>query len=407
MSETLTFTSLEDLFAETIGNESETNFFAASVLTNFFSTYFSQFDFDRASFSATVDPDLATTTATYDDSVSERATLVIGELESDEAIAFDISFQLSDLANDSETQGSLTIEGDTDENDVTELDLNFESDRDGEVSTGNTNFVGEIKDDNLSSTVTFTEFDDSTSASTIVFRTDADIEDGVATGSRTIEVYQNDDLVGSSTQSYSEQLPPEILGDFVGGNSNLFWRDRISGQNSLWVMDGTTRSESIPLLSVGDTNWDFKATGDFNNDGETDLVWRNDITGKNSIWLMEGETRSESVELNSVGSDWDIKGAGDFNGDGKTDILWRNAQTGQNSAWIMDGTTRSESIPLLSVGDADWDIKGAGDFNGDGETDILWRNAQTGENSVWIMDGTTRSERIALNSVGSDWDTIV
>ena len=100
-------------------------------------------------------------------------------------------------------------------------------------------------------------------------------------------------------------------------------------------------------------------TADFNGDGKTDILWRNKSTGQNIIWLMDGTTYSNYTELLQVpDTNWQIVGTGDFNGDGKTDILWRNKSTGQNIVWLMDGTTYSNYAELLQVTDTNWEIVG-------------------------------------------------
>jgi hypothetical protein len=182
--------------------------------------------------------------------------------------------------------------------------------------------------------------------------------------------------------------------------ADILWRDS-SGNNSLWLMNGTSYGGYAGLNSV-DTNWKIRGIGDFNNDGKSDILWRNASTGQNAIWLMNGSSFSSYVGLNNVDTSWDIKGAGDFNGDGKADILWRK-NTGENGIWLMNGTSYSGYAGLNSV-DTAWDIKGAGDFNGDGKADILWRNKNTGQNGIWLMNGSIYSSYAGLNTVDTSWD---
>jgi hypothetical protein len=98
---------------------------------------------------------------------------------------------------------------------------------------------------------------------------------------------------------------------------------------------------------------------DFNGDGKTDILWRNKSTGQNVVWLMNGTTYSSYAELLQVAdTNWQIVGTGDFNADGKTDILWRNKTTGQNVVWLMNGITYSSYTELLQVTDTNWEIVG-------------------------------------------------
>jgi hypothetical protein len=40
--------------------------------------------------------------------------------------------------------------------------------------------------------------------------------------------------------------------------------------------------------------------GDYNGDGKTDILWRNKSTGQNIVWLMNGTTLGSYVELMQV-----------------------------------------------------------------------------------------------------------
>ena len=98
---------------------------------------------------------------------------------------------------------------------------------------------------------------------------------------------------------------------------------------------------------------------DFNGDGKTDILWRNKSTGQNIVWYMNGATYSSYAGFMQVAdSNWQIVGTGDFNGDGKTDILWRNKTTGQNVVWYMNGATLSSWSWIQQVSDTNWQIVG-------------------------------------------------
>ena len=170
------------------------------------------------------------------------------------------------------------------------------------------------------------------------------------------------------------------LGFYTATDSNLITNFFVD-DTTLMVTSGTT-SPSNPC--------------DFNGDGKTDILWRNKSTGQNVVWLMNGVTWSSSAALQVADTNWQIVGTGDFNGDGKTDILWRNKSTGQNVVWLMNGTTYSSYAELMQASDTNWQIVGTGDFNGDGKTDILWRNKSTGQNVVWLMNGVTWSSSAEL-----------
>ncbi|WP_164929485.1 FG-GAP-like repeat-containing protein [Gloeobacter violaceus] len=192
-----------------------------------------------------------------------------------------------------------------------------------------------------------------------------------------------------------------VDGDFgANDNADIVWRNFGSGANTVWGMNGTAFSASVPLETVGDLNWRIGGTDDFNADGKLDILWRNQATGQNSVWLMDGTTRTSTATLTAVADlNWQIQGSGDYTGDGKPDILWRNFTTGANTIWKMNGTDFVESIALPAVSDPNWRIGGSADFTGDSKPDILWRNQATGANTVWTMDGTAFVASVTLSAV--------
>lgn len=183
--------------------------------------------------------------------------------------------------------------------------------------------------------------------------------------------------------------------DFDGdGSADIVFRNHRTGDTQILLVKGENYdTEFFSIPRVSDKNWKMSGTGDFNKDGSVDIVWRNYRTGDNGIWLMNGTTS----EMNKVSlprfsnTDWHIEGTGDFNKDGNVDILWRNYHTGDNMIWPMNGTRYEMSTPVLSlprVSDLDWHIKGVGDYNKDGNVDIVWQNYRTGGIGIWLMNGT-------------------
>ena len=236
--------------------------------------------------------------------------------------------------------------------------------------------------------------------------------------------------------------------------TDILWRNYQTGENAVWVMDGTTRVSSVTVQPIGDTNWTMQATGDFNSDGNTDIVWRNYATGQDAIWLMNGTTVLSGVPVATVADlNWKIQGAGDFNGDGISDLFWRNASTGQNAVWfikgltvasatyidaftspssnvqaiadfnhdgspdlvwrdntpsntnnfiwLMNGTTKIGSVNIPPIADLNWKMQGVVDLNNDGNADLLWRNFATGQNAVWFFKGTSFASSTSL-IIGTD-----
>lgn len=183
------------------------------------------------------------------------------------------------------------------------------------------------------------------------------------------------------------------VGDFNGdGKADILWRHAATGANALWLMDGLTKLPgSGQTAAVSDLNWRVVGVADFNGDGRADILWRHMGSGNNTLWLMDGLTRTTYGAIVALADlRWAIVGAADFDADGKSDILWRNTGDGRNSIWLMDGLTRRSSTALQAVTDLNFKVAGLGDFNGDGRNDIFWRHATSGKNILWQMDGTTR-----------------
>jgi hypothetical protein len=172
---------------------------------------------------------------------------------------------------------------------------------------------------------------------------------------------------------------PDFNGD---GKTDLFWRSPVTNQTAIWLMDGTQLKQSSFLVDVSSVaGWDDPEFGDFNGDGKTDLFWRNSLTGENAVWLMDGDRILAGAFIPPV-----KKGGtallGDFNSDQKTDILWHVEES--VSLWSMDGTTVMDTKLLQPLGAA-WDNQ-AGDFNGDRQSDVLWRNRTNGETVIWFLN---------------------
>jgi len=195
-----------------------------------------------------------------------------------------------------------------------------------------------------------------------------------------------------------------VKGDFdANAKPDLLWRNLATGQNVVWLLDGTSYAGERVLPPSGDANWFIAGVDDFDGNGTSDVVWRNAATFATKLWLMEGNVKIGEAALPSVSSAaWRIAGVGDFNGDHKPDLVWQNATTFQTVVWLLDGTTYVGEASLPTVSSPAWSIRGVGDFNGDGSADLVWRNATTWRTVVWLMNGTVYSSEAALPAVNSN-----
>jgi hypothetical protein len=200
-------------------------------------------------------------------------------------------------------------------------------------------------------------------------------------------------------------------GDFGGdagplsSRSDLVWRHSRSGRNAIWqVGENLQRMATIDVEAVPDPDWEIRGSADFDGDGHVDLLWRNRRTGNNAVWFMDGpRLRASQTIQGVVDADWQLVGANDFNGDGWPDLVWRNLGNGHNAIWLMYGTSFVDSRPLPDSPDLGWQIGGLDDMNDDGWNDIVWTHG-TGGNAVWLMNGTTFSSSVRLPAAAGPWD---
>ncbi len=212
----------------------------------------------------------------------------------------------------------------------------------------------------------------------------------------------------SAASAGSKQCATSPLDFNHDGMSDIFWRDTATGANALWLMDGSTVIETLPINQLSDTNWSVAAVYDFNADNALDIFWRHNVSGANAVWYMNGAEFVSAAGMNTLtDTNWQMVGMADFDQDGTADIFWRHAISGANVMWFMAGASFDGAAGLQQVSDSNWEIKGLHDFNRDGMTDILWRHAVTGSNAIWYMDGTSIASGAAVNQVSdSDWQIV-
>ncbi len=104
------------------------------------------------------------------------------------------------------------------------------------------------------------------------------------------------------------------VGNFNGGvNNDIFWHNQTTGENQIWLMNGTnatkfdvTSADGKTLQTFG-SDWDYKIA-DFNGDRNSDIFWHNKQTGENVVWLMKGTTVTLQASVQNFltpGLDWE------------------------------------------------------------------------------------------------------
>jgi hypothetical protein len=102
------------------------------------------------------------------------------------------------------------------------------------------------------------------------------------------------------------------VGDFNGdGRPDILGRNRLTDELMAFFLDGLRyigKASLAPNTSPGE-RWELAAIADYNGDGFVDLGWRQNVTGENVVWLMEGVTRvEESVTNPLIDRKWHIVG---------------------------------------------------------------------------------------------------
>ena len=194
----------------------------------------------------------------------------------------------------------------------------------------------------------------------------------------------------------------------VNGDSkpDLLWRNRYSGESSIWQMNGLTQTSSTVIRPAGTLWWPI-ASVNFNRDPQPGLLWRNVNSGAMSIWYMNGLTTIWSwssgfyAPYPASEAEWAPMLVGDFNHDTWTDVVMRNTRTGQVMVWYLIGTTTIGQAQLTT--DPTWVPFTAADLNGDSKPDIVWRNSATGKIKIIHYDNLVNiGARILLDPVNAD-----
>ncbi len=189
------------------------------------------------------------------------------------------------------------------------------------------------------------------------------------------------------------------------GKLDLLWRNYATGENALWQMDGTNFITGFPIDTVTDFTWQLIGAADYSGDGQPDLLWRNYTTSQNAIWVMNGVAYNGAADLGPIDLAWQMVSpgptsrGGSFNGDAAVDILWRNLITTDNAVWYMNQTVLIQGVLLPALPDTNWQMIGSGDFDGDNQPDLIWRNFITGDNAIWLMNGVGLEVGVSLGSV--------
>ena len=180
------------------------------------------------------------------------------------------------------------------------------------------------------------------------------------------------------------------------GFPDHIFQHQADGRLAIWLMNRHAMVGGFPLSPdrVSDLSWKVRGAGDFDGDSRPDLIWQNEVTGQVSVWLMDGTTRRDGQLLSPpvvADTDWRIVGVADFNQDGHSDLLWQHQNNGLIAVWYMNGLNMVDGVLVSNeVSDPNLKIRAVGDVDGDAQPDLVWQNQATGLLATWVMAGHVR-----------------
>lgn len=232
------------------------------------------------------------------------------------------------------------------------------------------------------------------------------------TGENVVWLMNDDAIIGSAFLPAVDIYAGweiEGVGNFGGdARPDLLWRNANTGGVLVWVLASPdTIASTAEIPGMEDMEWHIAGVADFNDDGKHDLLWRNDDGGQNSIWLMNGTSVTSSRTLPIVqGTEWSISAVGNFAGTSDEDIVWRRSTDGATIVWRMDDTTVHSSTTLSWPTSGEWHV-GAGDnrsrgndWDRNGTEDILWLDDQNGRGLQWYLAGDDILGTNTINNLG-------
>ncbi len=129
-------------------------------------------------------------------------------------------------------------------------------------------------------------------------------------GDVAIWLIDGEQVVGASViATVTSNFQVQGVGDFNGdGYSDILWRDANTGTISIWFTNGQTVT-SVGVVGTTAGNWHIITIGplgDYNGDGMTDLLLL-DSVGDVSMWLMNGTTVTQALPVANVGTTWTVQ----------------------------------------------------------------------------------------------------
>ncbi len=169
----------------------------------------------------------------------------------------------------------------------------------------------------------------------------------------TVEASSNLDYKGAAVGDFNNDGNPDILFRNIrapitdtnpGGSAD-------AGKNMVWVMSGFTHVSTQFLPQEPDNAFKVAGVGDYNGDGNTDVYFHNSSTGDNSVWLLDGNfNRTSIVTLGNSGADTTTavvipRAVANLGGAATPDIIFRDNNSGNNQVWVDSNSANATALP--------------------------------------------------------------
>jgi hypothetical protein len=150
-------------------------------------------------------------------------------------------------------------------------------------------------------------------------------------------------------------------GDFNGdGMADLLITN--STATLIRLMNGTAKIQDVTLTnSPPSSTAQIVGVGELTGTEQADILWRDSATGNNTVWVMQGTNVLVATSLSrQADPNWQVEAVADFDGDGIADIVWRHAKSGENKIWLTDGRfgANHKEVVLPQMADPNWVIAG-------------------------------------------------
>ena len=97
------------------------------------------------------------------------------------------------------------------------------------------------------------------------------------------------------------------LGDLnVDGTDDFIWSNQSDGRKHAYLMNRSGQiQDSLPIAVIDNLDWQIVDILDLNGDGKYDFFWRNEVSNEAAIWLMDGVDIQEDVLVDfEIGDVW-------------------------------------------------------------------------------------------------------